>query len=163
VTVDPTPNPVPPEVWAALPRKRVSAGVVVTDDAGRVLLVEPTYKPGWEVPGGMVEADESPRAAAARECREEIGLDVEVGRLLVVDWVSAGRRPDDGLMLLYAGGPVDAERIVLQADELASWQWCDEREVATRTTAFMARRLTAARAAVRTGSTAELENGYPVG
>jgi 8-oxo-dGTP diphosphatase len=163
MTVDPAPNPVPPEVWAALPRKRVSAGVVVTDDAGRVLLVEPTYKPGWEVPGGMVEADESPRAAAARECREEIGLDVEVGRLLLVDWVSAGRRPDDGLMLLYAGGPVDTERIVLQADELASWQWCDEAEVEERTTPFFGRRLRAAVTALDHGTTVELEDGYPVG
>jgi 8-oxo-dGTP pyrophosphatase MutT (NUDIX family) len=74
VPVDPEPNPVPDEVWAALPRKRLGAGVVLLDGAGRVLLVEPTYKPGWETPGGMVEANESPRAAAARECQEEIGV-----------------------------------------------------------------------------------------
>jgi 8-oxo-dGTP pyrophosphatase MutT (NUDIX family) len=163
VTVDQRPNPVPDEVWAALPRKRVAAGVVVLDDAGRVLLVEPTYKPGWETPGGMVEANESPRAAAGRECREEIGVDVEVGRLLVVDWVSAGRRPDDGLMLLYAGGPVDTDRIVLQEDELRSWRWCDPAEVEERTTPFFARRVRAAVTALAEGTTVELEDGHPVG
>jgi 8-oxo-dGTP pyrophosphatase MutT (NUDIX family) len=163
VPVDPEPNPVPDEVWAALPRKRVGAGVVLLDGAGRVLLVEPTYKPGWETPGGMVEANESPRAAAARECQEEIGVGVEVGRLLVVDWVSAGRRPDDGLMLLYAGGPVDTGRIVLQGDELRSWRWCGSAELAERTTPIMARRLAAAVAALDSGATVELEDGHPVG
>lgn len=163
MTVDPTPNEVPPEVWAALPRKRVAAGVVVLDGDGRVLLVEPTYKPGWEVPGGLVEAGESPRAGAARECREELGIDVRVGRLLVTDYVPAGRRPDDGLMLLYAGGSVDPNRIVLPADELVSWRFCDDAEVDARTTPFMARRLRVAIAALADGSTVELEDGHPVG
>jgi mutator protein MutT len=35
----------------------------------------------WEFPGGKCEPGETPAAAAARECREEIGLDVTVGRL----------------------------------------------------------------------------------
>lgn len=163
MTVDPTPNEVPPELWAALPRKRVAAGVVVVDAHGRVLLVEPAYKPGWEVPGGLVESGESPRAGAARECREELGLDVQVGRLLVTDYVPVGRRPDDGLMLLYAGGDVDPDRIVLPADELVSWRFCDDADIDERTPPFMARRLRAAFAALADGSTAELEDGHPVG
>ncbi|MGW6244366.1 NUDIX domain-containing protein [Streptomyces roseolus] len=39
-----------------LPRKRVAAGVLFFDDAGRVLLVDPVYKEPWEIPGGAVEA-----------------------------------------------------------------------------------------------------------
>ena len=54
----------PNDFTATLPRKRMGAGVLLSDELGRVLLVEPTYKPSWEVPGGVVEADESPRAAA---------------------------------------------------------------------------------------------------
>ena len=46
---------------------RVAAGVLIRDDAGRVLLVKPTYKDGWEIPGGYVEKGESPHAAATRE------------------------------------------------------------------------------------------------
>ena len=56
---------------AGLARVRAAAGVLFRDEAGRVLLVRPTYKGGWEVPGGAVEADESPLAAARREVREE--------------------------------------------------------------------------------------------
>lgn len=51
-------------------RKRIAADVLIRDEAGRVLLVDPTYKDGWDLPGGMVEANESPRAAAARELGE---------------------------------------------------------------------------------------------
>jgi 8-oxo-dGTP pyrophosphatase MutT (NUDIX family) len=48
---------------------------------------EPVYKTDWEIPGGAVEADESPRTTAIREIEEELGLVVAPGRLLVVDWV----------------------------------------------------------------------------
>ena len=37
-------------------RPVVAAGAVFRDDAGRVLLVHPTYKPGWDVPGGTAGA-----------------------------------------------------------------------------------------------------------
>jgi ADP-ribose pyrophosphatase YjhB (NUDIX family) len=41
-------------------RPRVAAGLLVHDDQGRVLMVKPTYKDGWDIPGGYVEPDESP-------------------------------------------------------------------------------------------------------
>ncbi|WP_335341674.1 NUDIX hydrolase, partial [Pseudofrankia sp. EUN1h] len=58
-----------------LPRKRMAAAVVLVDDGGRVLLVRPTYRPGWDLPGGVIEQDEAPRAAARRELVEELSLD----------------------------------------------------------------------------------------
>ena len=62
------------------------AGAVVRDSEGRVLLVLRANEPSrglWSVPGGRIEAGESARDAAAREVREETGLDVEVGELLL--------------------------------------------------------------------------------
>ena len=55
-------------------RPRVAAGVLVYDDQGRILMVKPTYKNGWDIPGGYVEPDESPAKAAERELVEELGL-----------------------------------------------------------------------------------------
>ncbi|MFI6484323.1 NUDIX domain-containing protein [Nonomuraea sp. NPDC050663] len=49
--------------------------------------MSPTYKPSWDLPDGTAEANESPAAAAQREIKEELGLDIDLGPMLVVDWV----------------------------------------------------------------------------
>ncbi len=85
-----------PEAWNAYlaegnakqARKRVSADAIVRDPSGRILLVDPAYKPDWDLPGGMAEANEPPADALRRELREELGLDIKVGDLLCVDWIS---------------------------------------------------------------------------
>jgi ADP-ribose pyrophosphatase YjhB (NUDIX family) len=148
------------ENYRELPKKRVGAGVAIVDENLRILLVEPTYKDNWEVPGGLVELDESPRQGVRRECLEELGLDVEIGRLLVIDWVIQGRTPGDGLMLMYAAGSVNTSLITLPPDELRSWKWCDRSAVSARVRDFQARRIFAALDALRDGTFFELENGY---
>lgn len=84
--------------YDALPRKVCMAGVVVLNDAGQALLVKPSYKDGWLVPGGAVNAFESPRAGAVREATEEIGDCVDVGRLLSVDFET---REDVGVEIMH--------------------------------------------------------------
>jgi 8-oxo-dGTP diphosphatase len=92
----------------SLARKRMGAGVLFLDAGGRVLLVDPVYKDPWEIPGGVVDADESPGQAAVREVREELGLALPLGRLMVVDWVPPGPPRSDalaseGLMMVFDG------------------------------------------------------------
>ena len=96
---------------------RVAAGVLFRDAQGQILLVKPTYKEGWDIPGGYVEPGESPRAAARREVREELGIDVEVGRLLLVDWAP---HPDEGdkLLFVFEGGSIATDQIELERGEL---------------------------------------------
>ncbi|GAA2467653.1 NUDIX domain-containing protein [Winogradskya humida] len=150
---------------ATLPRKRMAAGLLLTDDAGRVLLVEPAYKDDWEIPGGGVEAGESPYAAVVRELQEELALPVRPGLLLVTDWVPP--RPDrtEGLMLVFDGGVLTAEqtaRIQLPPEELRSWAWCTQQQAAERLSEPMARRVAAAVRARAEGIAAYLENGFAV-
>lgn len=65
----------------------LAAGVLLFDEQDRFLLVDPTYKPGWEFPGGVVEPGEPPARAGMREVAEEVGLELDaVPRLLLVDW-----------------------------------------------------------------------------
>jgi 8-oxo-dGTP pyrophosphatase MutT (NUDIX family) len=47
---------------------------VLSDEAGRILLVRQRYAPGWHLPGGGVERGEPPATAIVRELQEEVGL-----------------------------------------------------------------------------------------
>ena len=114
-------------------RKRVSADVIFRDADGRVLLVDPAYKPGWDLPGGMAEANESPRQAARREVEEELGFSPVLGRLLVVDWVPPHDPWDDLLAFVFDGGRLgDLDRIRFQDGELLRAEFSDQAEVEQR-------------------------------
>ncbi len=61
-----------------------AAGVIVFDDAGRLLWVRRALEPRrglWTLPAGFVEYDEHVAQCAVREAREETGLDVAIERL----------------------------------------------------------------------------------
>lgn len=148
---------------AHLPRKRVSAGVLFTDPAGKVLLVQPNYKPYWDLPGGIVETGESPRDAAQRETKEELGVIALIGRLLVVDYMPG--RPDltEALMFVYAGYGLrqHGADIVLSDGELTAWAWCTPQEQHARQSdaPILAARIAAARRAHTAETTIYLEAG----
>ncbi|WP_037621484.1 NUDIX domain-containing protein [Streptomyces aureus] len=153
---------------AGLPRVLAGAATLFRDTDGRVLLVEPNYRPGWTLPGGTVESDdgESPRQGARRETAEEIGLDVELGRLLAVDWVLGPDRPPL-VAYLYDGGVLGEEElkaIRLQEEELLSWRLVPREEVAAHLPGASGRRvLTALDVLADDSGPAELENGHRVG
>jgi 8-oxo-dGTP pyrophosphatase MutT (NUDIX family) len=155
----------PDDYTATLPRKRMGSGVLYTDAVGRALLVEPVYKDYWEIVGGCVEADESPRQAAIREVKEELGMAVVPGRLLVTDWVPPRPGRTEGVMFVYDGGTlgaVDTADIHLPPDELRSWAWCGETEITERMSDLLARRVIAALRARAEGTNVDLENGFHV-
>ncbi|MEV6342901.1 NUDIX hydrolase [Actinoplanes sp. NPDC051851] len=151
------------EFTATLPRKRMSSGVLLSDQHGRVLLIEPAYKPYWEIPGGAVETNESPYAAAQRELREDLGLALRVGRLLVTDWVPPSVDASEVLVQVYDGGvltPDQTARIRPPANEVRSWGWCTEEEATRRVSEVLSRRIQAAVWARSERAMVYLENGY---
>lgn len=151
---------------ASLPRILAGAAALFRDDEGRVLLVEPNYRKGWALPGGTVESDrdETPRQAARRETLEEIGLDLELGALLAVDWVPGEGRPPIAVYV-YDGGVLSEAQfkaIRLQEEELVSWRLVSREEVHEYLFGSLGHRVLAALDALESGTgTVELENGLP--
>jgi SAM-dependent methyltransferase/ADP-ribose pyrophosphatase YjhB (NUDIX family) len=133
-----------------LPRKRVGVGIVCTDRQGRVLLVHPTYRPEWLVPGGVVEADESPRRACEREVAEELGVTIDVGDVLCVEYRAAEpERSDESLQMLFDGGTVDGDvaRFSCADGEIDGYAFVDPADLEGRVTPHLARRIRRALAA----------------
>ena len=109
-----------------LATKRMGAGAVMRNRDGDVLIVKPTYKDGWELPGGAVEADESPAAGCTRELREELGLDLQLGAMLCVDYNPSTEDYLESLMFLFDAGTIDQrtiDTIRIDPTELAECRW----------------------------------------
>lgn len=88
-------------LWSRLTRgKTLGVRGVVTDEQGRVLLVEHTYLKGWYLPGGGVDAGETTEGALVRELREEVGVEVE-GRPRLLSIHSAERLFKGDHVLVY--------------------------------------------------------------
>jgi 8-oxo-dGTP diphosphatase len=141
---------------------QVAAGCLFTDSNGHVLLVNPTYKPQWELPGGVVEQGESPLAACKREIREELSLDVQPSRLLVVDYrePEPGRR-GDALRFVFDGGVLTAEQIAsirLAEQELSEFAFVPPDGLASYVIPALARRL---HACLDDSGATYLEEGVP--
>ncbi len=64
-----------------LPKHFVSVAGVVIDDYGRILVIRRRDDATWQIPGGVLELDESIEAGVKREIEEESGIVVRVGRL----------------------------------------------------------------------------------
>jgi 8-oxo-dGTP pyrophosphatase MutT (NUDIX family) len=145
----------------------VAAAVLFFDEDGRVLLVDPVYKPGWEFPGGVVESGEPPVAAAVREVREELGVESAPGRLrlLFVDWEPHGGPRTGGLRLVFDGGVLDAGargRLRLPEAELRGWRFVSAEEAGSLLAEGKLRRLRGAIAARAAGVAGYAEGGFTV-
>lgn len=160
-----------PEAWRAYlaegnakqPRKRVSADVILRDHSGRMLLVDPQYKPDWDTPGGMAEANEPPHEAVRRELKEELNLDVCAGMLLVVDWISPHGPWDDLLAFVFDGGELHEEQIAglkLRDGELSAFEFCTSEQAQQRLRPYVWRRVAVALEALNTGRVQYLQDGY---
>ncbi|WP_051325603.1 NUDIX domain-containing protein [Glycomyces tenuis] len=127
-----------------------------TDPEGKVLLVKPNYRDDWAFVGGLVDKGESPHEACARETKEEIGLDVPPGELLVLDWVPMHEFVSAPLTFyLFDGGVIDDPgRIRLQADELDEFGFFQPERAAVLSAEVNPGRVDLALRARRTGRTA---------
>jgi 8-oxo-dGTP pyrophosphatase MutT (NUDIX family) len=144
-----------------LPKKRLIAHALFRDEDGRVLLLETTYKEDWELPGGVVEPGEAPRAGAEREIQEEVGLVLELGQPLITDWMPPYLGWSDALELIFDGGILDLATtgtLTAQDGEIRDVHWVAPDDVPAHVSELSARRI----ALLLTGYRGYTEAGYPV-
>jgi 8-oxo-dGTP pyrophosphatase MutT (NUDIX family) len=155
------PDPAQPS-WEA-PRIPASAGALIFDACGRLLVLKPSYKKHWTIPGGQIEpGGESPWETCRRETREECGLEVEQGRLVCVDFLRPKRERPGGVRFLFDCGTFsDAQlaAITLQEEEILDHRIVDLSEARKLLSGPIRRRVMAATGAERV---VYLEDGRPV-
>lgn len=110
-----------------LPAIPVSAGALIFDGAGRLLILKPTYKTGWTIPGGVMEADgETPWQACRREVREECGIDLARGRLAAMDFRPPRPGRPGGIRFLFDCGQVSGKVVAgiqVQPEEVSEYRF----------------------------------------
>lgn len=115
-----------PEYYKAIPKKRMAAGVLLFDENDKLLLVKPSYKKHWSIPGGMTDANESPRQTAIREIKEEINIDLKLCQFLCVEYALNKETPDESLQFMFYGGVLDKEQIgniKIDGDEISDYRF----------------------------------------
>jgi 8-oxo-dGTP diphosphatase len=146
-----------------VPRIPGSAGALIFDGRGRLLILKPNYKKGWTIPGGQIEADgESPWEACRRETREECGLEITQGRLACVDFLRQKRNRPGGVRFLFDCGTFTDRQlsaIELQEGEIDEHRFAEQAEANGLLSGPVGRRVAAARAA---DQCVYLEDGRPV-
>jgi ADP-ribose pyrophosphatase len=113
------------EFYSSLPKKRIGAGVLLFYK-GMLLIVQPTYNPGWILPGGTVEGEESPLEGLCREVHEELGITIEPTHLLSVDYISNRDVKGEYIQFLFAArelSETQAQHIQLQEYELKDYKF----------------------------------------
>jgi 8-oxo-dGTP pyrophosphatase MutT (NUDIX family) len=147
--------------------------VLITDTDGRILVQRVDYRTVRLLPGGAVDARESPSRAAARELAEELGVSMSPVHGLAVDWVPStapGIDPEMGfpgeVLYVYDGGTWSAEQIAqirLPENEILAVDFVEPADLPDLMAPGDARRaLAALRARINGSGTALLEDGRPI-
>ena len=129
---------------------------------GEVLIVKPTYRQDWLLPGGLVEEAESPRKACAREISEELNLTIPLSRLLCIEYHSNDTEQTESVQFVFYGGLLEELQlpsIILQASELSEYRFVPREEAQHLLSCKLAKRLPYCLQALEENTTLYLEDG----
>jgi RimJ/RimL family protein N-acetyltransferase/8-oxo-dGTP pyrophosphatase MutT (NUDIX family) len=147
---------------STLPTKRAIAQGVLRSAQGEVLMCELIYKREWDLPGGVVDRNESPAACVVRELREELDLAVSVRGLLAVNWLPPLHGWADATVFVFDLGTAEWDllrRAHLELREIVALHWTGPDDWAGRAAPYNQRLLTELTAPHE--GTLYLEDGRP--
>ncbi|MFW6271151.1 MAG: NUDIX domain-containing protein [Bacillota bacterium] len=115
--------------WERIPKKRSSSGAIIFNKNEKLLIVKPTYREKWLIPGGVDEYNESPLSSCRREIKEEIGLNIEIEKLLSFDYKPGSESYLEGFSFIFYGGKLSDEQISqikLQKEEISEYKFIEK-------------------------------------
>lgn len=102
---------------------------------GRLLINKANYKRHWSLPGGIIDAGETPLEAAIRETKEEMGLTIDpqaVKFVAVIDRVSTALGHTYQFVFRTTLNDSMVQKITLQAEEIDDYALVTRADVATK-------------------------------
>lgn len=118
--------------WGGVEKRMSSAGVWCETDDGRLLVTKSSYKRHWSIPGGIIDAGETPKTAAIRETLEEVGITLDpndVEFCAVIDRVSKTLGHTYQFVFCANVAAEQIEQIVLQESEIDAFALVTRDEV----------------------------------
>ncbi len=137
-----------------LPRKYVGSGALFFSAESEILIVRPTYKDHWEIPGGLADGNESPLETCCREVREELRLELKCPKLLLIDYVHNKDDHGDRFLFVFDGGVLtksEIAKINLHKEELSEYRFASPDEAAPLLGENLGERILASIEAKKTG------------
>ena len=122
----------PKDYYKNLPKKRVAVGALIFNDKKEILVVKPSYRDYWIMPGGVVEKSESLSQALSRELKEELSLIIDIKNinLAIVDYrpekFEDNVQKDDSLQIVFDCGVINEDiikSIKIDNDEIVDYRF----------------------------------------
>ncbi len=99
----------------------VSAYAILENDKGQILLTREMDRPGYKLPGGWIDFEETVIEGVLREVKEEVGLLAKIEELVwAEEYFNKGR---DHRIRLFFRAKVEGEEPVINGDEVESVEW----------------------------------------
>ena len=117
------PKPLRRLITRAVSPSWMAGAVALIEWDGRWLMVDPVYREGWTLPGGLIDRGETPAAAIKRELVEELGIDVDVDGFEPWILMDSAMRRIDVVFRATIVGDVDPSSITIRTPELVVVGW----------------------------------------
>jgi 8-oxo-dGTP pyrophosphatase MutT (NUDIX family) len=99
---------------------------------GKILLAKGAGDQFWDIPGGRIHSNEKPKQALMREIKEELGLDISVGKPFFADLIRATKTGEERYFIAFKAELVDVHQpLSLDPTEAAEIIWLDKKDIET--------------------------------
>jgi|WetSurMetagenome_2_1015567.scaffolds.fasta_scaffold44376_3 8-oxo-dGTP diphosphatase len=145
-----------------LPKKRMGAGVLIFNENNKILVIKPSYRDHWSIAGGVIEKNESPKAACIREVKEEIGINLKKIEFLGVDYTFDNSQKGESLQFIFYGGKLsknEIEKIKIDGKEIVEYRFMKINDALPLLGEKLKKRMLKCLEAFKKNSAAYLENG----